>query len=75
MIPHAASPYCPRPRQEAPPRLSPLLFWLLSPLYLLCFLYIPHSLAQWALRNSFAFKRFRTLSIATGVYAPFEVQK
>ncbi len=27
-----------------------------------------HSFAQWALHNSFAFKRFRTLSIATGVW-------
>ena len=37
-------------------------------IYPLFFLHLAHSLAQWALHNSFVFKRFRTLSIATGVW-------
>jgi len=34
----------------------------------LSFQTLVHSFAQWALHNSFAFKRFRTFSIATGVW-------
>jgi len=36
-------------------------------IYPLFFLHVAHSFAQWALHNSFCFKRFLTLSIATGV--------
>ena len=40
----------------------------LALIYPLFFLHLAHSFAQWALHNSFCFKRFRTLSIATGVW-------
>ena len=36
-------------------------------IYPLSFLHLAHSLAQWMFHNSFRFKRFRTLSIATEV--------
>ena len=53
-----------RPRQSPARRGGPLA----ASIHPLSFLLFAHSLAQWALDNSFVFKRFCTLSIATEVW-------
>jgi len=57
------SSFLPAPCQVPHLQLSRPIF-----IYPLFFLHLAHSFVQWALHNSFCFNRFRTLSIATGVW-------
>jgi hypothetical protein len=58
-------------RSSSSPKCRPgELLYLLRVIQPLYFRWFPHSFAQWTPRNPFAFKCFRTLSIATGLYTP-----
>jgi len=62
--------FCVYGSSSSPNRRPRELLSLLQVIQLLYFQQLPHSFAQWTCRNPFLFNRFRTLSIAMGVYTP-----